>query len=156
MNKKNIFILLPLMFGLASCNPIEKEIKKEAQQYLNATADYNVSEACQHCTEETAIGLQLIEKTLLKMVDSNYLKQNTPATITITKIQISNDSSAAVAYHKKTPIQSFNDTLQMRKRNGHWMAHVPITIPAFARQKELTFNYDSVDTRNLKAVKKKE
>ena len=62
------------------------------------------------------------------MVDTNYIKSDTPASIEIRHIQIVDDTSAVVTYHKTTPIKDFSSTLDVRKRHGRWLAHSPIPV----------------------------
>lgn len=112
---------------LISCN--NNGLNDAAQKYLDATGEYNIEEACKYATPETAAGLRNIGNTLMKMVDSSYIRANTPATINITSTHIVNDTIAKVAFHKKTPIQEFDDTLTMVNRNGTWMATLNIAVP---------------------------
>ena len=60
------------------------------------------------------------------MLDTGYIAKDTPASIEIISTNILSDSSALVVYHKTTPIKDFTDTLELRKRDGNWLAHSPI------------------------------
>ena len=42
-----------------------------------------------------------------------------------------NDTCAVATYHKITPKKDFSDTLQLRKRDGKWYAHV---LPKIAEE----------------------
>ena len=137
-------LLISLLALMAACQTPESDIRRVAQKYLDATGEYSIDEACLYCTDETKTGLRTIEQTLMTMLDSSYIKQNTPARIKITSIEIIDDTSATVAYHKKTPINEFDDTIKMRKRNDEWQAHMPVKIPALFQKKTHTFNYDTI------------
>ena len=118
-----------------------------AQKYLDATGRYDIPEACLYCTQETADGLRTLDTTLLLRVDSSFIQQNTPATILITSVTIDNDSTATIAYHKKTPIQEFDGELKMVKHDGKWMAHAPVKIPAILRKQHQTFNPKDIEQK---------
>ena len=60
-----------------------------------------------------------------KKVVGSYIKSDTPAKIYIVDTKIVNDTCAVATYHKITPLKDFSDTLELRKRNGEWYAHVP-------------------------------
>lgn len=59
----------------------------------------------------------------MPILDSSYIEKNTPATIRIDSVTFSSDTSATVYYYKKTPIREDNISLEMRLRNGEWLAH---------------------------------
>ena len=65
-------------------------------------------------------------KALVRMIDTAYIKSDTPASIEIVNVRIISDTVASVQYHKQTPIKDFIDTLELRKRDGRWLAHSPI------------------------------
>lgn len=128
---------------LASCTTTEDRIKKEATGYLNATAAYDVDEACKYCTDETAAGLKLVQQTILPQLDSNYLNQNKQATISLLGVEQVNDTMAKVIYSKVSPVTCYSDTLKMLRRNGKWMAHAPMAVPPIAKKSTHTFHYDT-------------
>ena len=128
---------------LVSCTSAEDNIKKEASAYLNATATYNIEEACKHCTNETAEGLKTVQEAILQQLDSAYLNQNKQATIAILGVERINDSIAKVAYSKKTPLTQYVDTLRMVQREGIWMAHMPMNIPPIVRKSHHVFHHDT-------------
>lgn len=126
---KKTLIAFIIVCIAAACSTEKKQINDAARHYLQATADYDVSTAINYCTPETGNALRTIERTLLSIADSNYIKENTPAEITLKKTILTTDTTAKVAYHKKTPIQQFSDTLNLVKRDGRWMAQINIAIP---------------------------
>ncbi len=144
---------LPLLAAallVVGCTPKDPDIRQAAQRYLDATATYDVSSAVEYCTPSTAEGLKAIEKHLLSLADSSLLQANMPATIRISAVERTSDSTATVQYHKKTPIKQFDGTLDMVLRDGRWLAHLPISLPNVMHtdgQKVREFNYDSIAQR---------
>lgn len=145
--KTKVFAIALITIFINACVGEERDIRRNAQKYLDATGEYNIDEACRYCTAETQSGLIAIEQTLIPKLDSTYIEQNTPAHIKITSTKIVNDTTAKVNYHKKTPIDEFDGTLTMKKRNGIWQAHMPANIPPILRQKEHTLNIDSIESK---------
>lgn len=130
MNKHRyiLFIALTFIFWGACSN--NKEIKEAAYQYSYAMANYRVDEAEQYSTQETISSTLEMARRMIMKIDTSYIISDTPAKITITKIEQTSDTSAYAIYHKVTPIKDFSDTLQLRKREGKWLAHAPIkTVP---------------------------
>jgi hypothetical protein len=117
--------------SLLSCCKSEKSlIEQSAMGYLTAMGNYKISEAEPYATEETIENtLHAIEKYIMPNLDPNVIKQNTPATIEITDINIVNDTIAEVVYKKTTPIQVQEGKLDMVKRGDEWKAQVSIQIP---------------------------
>ena len=153
--KKTLFVIALATMLSASCAGGKHQIKSVAKKYLYATSEYNINEECRYATPETVEGLRTVEKTIMRMVDPEYIKKNTPAKITINDIYFDNDSVANVVYHKKTPIQEFDDTLCMVKYEGEWKAQIRIKLPDVIVGNESTvinserkavtkFNYDSI------------
>lgn len=97
------------------------KLSKETLSRLNAITD------C--CTPETAEGLRIIQKRVLPQLDSDYLRQNSQAEVKITGIEMEGDTIAKVAWWKKSPTDTFSDTLKMVKRDGQWLADVRFVIP---------------------------
>ncbi|MBP5327387.1 MAG: DUF4878 domain-containing protein [Bacteroidales bacterium] len=164
--KKILFVICLATLLSASCASDKHQVKSAAQHYLDATGDYNIDEACKYATPETVKGLRTIEKTVMRMVDPEYIKKNTPAKITIKDIIYTNDSVARVAFHKKTPIQEVDDTLMMVRYNGEWKAQIKIKVPDIlagdestvidSDQKAVTkFNYDTITTLEVGDPNKK-
>lgn len=127
--KQNITLaLLATALLLTACASDEEKIEKAAYKYSYAMANYDVDGAEKYATPETVETTLNTARGLLPMVDTNYIKSDTPATIEITNIQIVDDTSAVVTYHKTTPIKDFSSTLDVRKRHGRWLAHSPIPV----------------------------
>jgi len=127
--KKNITLaLLATALLLTACASDEEKIEKAAYKYSYAMANYDVDGAEKYATPETVETTLNTARELLPMVDTNYIKSDTPATIEIRHIQIVDDTSAVVTYHKTTPIKDFSSTLDVRKRHGRWLAHSPIPV----------------------------
>ena len=107
----------------------ERQIKDSAYNYANAMANYQVAEAKAYATEETQHTTLVVAERLVKRVDPEYIASDTPAQVTILSAEKTSDTSAYAVYHKKTPIKDFTDTLQLRKRQGKWLAHVELQAP---------------------------
>lgn len=108
-------------------------VEKVAYNYSYAMANYQVDEAQKYATEETKSTTLTMARNIVAKVDSNYIKSDTPASIEIVEVRMLNDTSAVATYHKKTPIKDFSDTLELRKRDGQWYAHV---IPLMREEPE--------------------
>lgn len=132
---------------LAACSSQERTVRNVAQHYLDATGRYDVPDACRYCTPETADGLRMLDSTTMRLVDSSYIAKNMPAKIKITSLVMTSDTSAEISYHKHTPIAELDGTLIMVLRDGQWMAHVPIKIPAMFRQSEHKMDYEEIDQK---------
>ena len=144
MKRVYFIVFTSLFFLLTSCQTDEGKVKSAAQLYLDATGRYDVATACQYCTEETANGLRQIDTTVMRMVDSSYIRNNTPAKIKITDVSIIDDTSADVKYHKRTPISDFDGSIQMRYRDGRWLAHKPVYVPSTFSKSHYECNEDSL------------
>lgn len=128
MKQNNTLALLATVLLLTACASDEEKIEKVAYKYSYAMANYDVDGAEKYATPETVETTLNTARGLLTIVDTNYIKSDTPATIEITNIQIVDDTSAVVTYHKTTPIKDFSATLDVRKRHGRWLAHSPIPV----------------------------
>lgn len=117
-------LLLCVVVCFVSCG--NKEIKDAAYNYNYAVANYHLDEAEQYCTLETSATLLNTARNLMQFVDSSYIASDTPATIVIVSVRQMSDTTAYVVYHMQTPIRELSDTLEMRKRDGRWLAHSPI------------------------------
>lgn len=122
--KKVSIMLVAVLFFSCCCKHEQKMVEKAAYEYSYAMANYQVDEAEKYATEETKSTTLNMAKKIVKMVDPNYIKSDTPATIDIIDVKLVNDSCAVATYHKITPQKDFSDTLQLRKRDGKWYAHV--------------------------------
>lgn len=129
-NKTFILILLTISALFAGCNSEKRMIEQSAMGYLTAMGNYRISEAEPYATEETIENtLHAIEQYIMPNLDSNVVKSNTPATIEITNITITDDTLAEVSYVKTTPITAQEGKLNMVKRGNDWKAQVSIVIP---------------------------
>ena len=98
--------------------------------YLTAMGNYRIQEAEAYASEETIENtLHVIEEVIMPNLDTNYVKQNTPATIEIKEVNQLSDTTAQVKYVKTTPIQVQEGSLDMVKRNQEWKALVIIQLP---------------------------
>lgn len=137
MKKIALAIMATAVFTCCGCKHEQKMVEKAAYQYSYAMANYNVDEAAKYATEETKNTTLKIAKSLVQRVDSSYIKSDTPANIEIINVEMVNDSMAVAVYHKKTPLKDFSGTVDMRKRNGQWYAHVtPRVISDSLKQKQ--------------------
>lgn len=123
--KKYFSLGLLLLFCFA-CDNENGQIKQAAYGYSIAMANYDIDGAETFCTEETSASLLKTARYLMQFVDSSYIASDTPATIDIVSVKRLSDTTAYAVFHKRTPIKDFTDTLQMRKRDGRWLAHDPI------------------------------
>ncbi len=122
--KKVFFLLIATVFFSCCCKHEQKMVEKVAYDYSYAMANYQVDEAEKYATDETKNTTLTMAKDIVKKVDPNYIKSDTPATIEIIDVKMENDTCAVATYHKITPLKDFSDKLELRKRNGKWYAHV--------------------------------
>lgn len=122
--KKICIMLIAIPLFACCCKHEQKMIEKVAYEYSYAMANYQIDEAEKYATEETRNTTLMFAKGIVKKVDPNYIKSDTPAYIDIIDVKIVNDTSAVATYHKTTPMKDFSDTMELRKRNGKWYAHV--------------------------------
>lgn len=127
MQYRNIILTAFFSAILLSCNTRnEEEVLQVAEPYIKSLAEYDIESARPYATQETIETLlDKVEKNILPSLDTNYIKQNTNAEITIQRVEFASDTSATVFYNKKTQIQNTNTKLEMRYRNGKWLAHQP-------------------------------
>ncbi len=134
-----------------SCKHEEKMISEAAYNYSYAMANYNLNDAAKYATEETKTTTLVKADYLVKAVGEEYVKSDTPASIEITEIEITNDTTAVVVYHKKSPLKDFSDKLELRKRDGKWLAHRPIKeLPPAATPSKPNNDIHEVDVTKLK------
>lgn len=82
-----------------------------------------------------------------------YIRRNTPAEITITGVDIIDDTTAIVSFHKSTPIQEQDGTLDMHKRGNRWLAHVLINLPPLIKDTQNdTLQFPKRDTLHLQVL----
>lgn len=124
--------------GCTNSNNPKRDIKKAAYGYLDAMANYRVDDAMRYCTRETQESVLVRARQLVATVEEGYIESDTPAKVTIKKIELTSDTTATVYYHKKTPLKKQDGELQMVLRRGYWRAHVvlpkrkPISTDEFA------------------------
>ena len=126
--KKSAAILYASVLAAAlttACNPEKEAAKSVAYEYSAAMANYDIDKAETYVTPETKETLRRA-RNIVRGVGEEYIRQDTPATIEITDITIKDDTIAVASYHKHTPIKDFDGTLDLRKRNGNWLAHCPL------------------------------
>lgn len=122
------FFLLAIVLSLFACSNTEEQIREAAYNYSYAMANYDIDGAEPYADEETIQTTLATGRLLLQRVDKNYIKRDTPATITIEDIAMINDTAAVVDYHKVTPIKDFRDTVEVRKYGQRWLVHTPIKV----------------------------
>ena len=115
------------LFLMVACKSDEEKARNVAYNYIYAMANYNVSDAEKYATDETIETTIEMAYTFLPHIDHNYINSDTPATIEITNIDFSSDTSATASYIKNTPIKhNMEGKLELRKRRGKWLAHNPL------------------------------
>lgn len=131
-NTATIIAALALgLFMLVGCKSDQALIEDAAMGYLTAMGNYKIKEAEVYASEETIEKtLHVIEESIMPNLDSNFIKQNTPATIVIQEVNLLTDTTAEVKYVKTTPIQVQEGKLDMVKRDKEWKAQVQIQLPA--------------------------
>lgn len=118
--------IIPLLL-FAACASDSEKAQKVAYKYSYAMANYNVADAEKYATPETIETTIEMAYTFLPHIDHNYINSDTPATIEITNIDFSSDTSATASYIKNTPIKhNMEGKLELRKRHGKWLAHNPL------------------------------
>ena len=130
MRKFSLMLAAGIIFCCCGCKSDKSLAEQAAYNYSLAMANYQVDEASKYATEETQNTILKTAKRLVEKVDSSYIKSDTPATIEITYLEMTSDTSAVATYHKVTPTKNFTGTVEVRKRDGEWKAHVvPRVIP---------------------------
>lgn len=127
---RNITFILLSLLTLAACSTESSKIKQAALQYSTAMGNYDFDEARKFATEQTCnITIDFYQHIALPNLDTAYIRANTPATITITKVEQTSDTTATAYFHKTTPSSSADGDLNLVKRQGEWKADVVIAIP---------------------------
>lgn len=134
-------LLLASAILLFSCSSNKSDVRQAAYDYCFAMANYDVDRAEQYATKETREVTLIMARNLVKAVGKDYIASDTPASIEIQSVRIDNDTIAHATYHKVTPIKDFVDTLELRKRDGVWLAHA--LVP--------TVKHDQPNTDNSKS-----
>lgn len=127
------YLLLSITAFLIACSGENAAIKEVAYNYCYALANYRLDDAEHYCTEETRCTFIETARFMVSLVDTAYIISDTPATVDILSVECVSDTTAIVEYRKVTPIKDNTYTLQMRKRDGRWLAHDPIKNNADAQ-----------------------
>lgn len=133
---KLFFLLCFIGAGLSyACQSEQNAVEKAAYGYLDAMGNYRIKDAEKYASPTTVENtLHNIEQYIMPKIDTTYVASNTPATIEITGVTITTDSTATVQYTKTTPIQVQNGELELVKIGGKWLAEVSIQIPAVFKE----------------------
>lgn len=154
MKRKTLLIIAALGTLLSGCATDQKRIEKAAYGYLDAMGNYRFDDAYDYATQETQTNtLDVIQQRIMPTTDMDYIHRNTPAEITITGVTIIDDTTALVSFHKSTPIQEQDGTLDMHKRGNRWLAHVLISLPPLINDsKNDTLQLPTRDTLHLQVL----
>lgn len=160
--KRNLLWIVALLLCVA-CASEKKDIEKAAYGYLDAMGNYRIEDAKPYASRQTCENtLEVLQKSLMPKVDTNYIKSNTPATIEILGVEVLSDTTAVVNYKKTTPITVQNDgRLDMIKEDGRWSAEVIIALPPIVEmdstelQSKISSRLDSLKNRKFTIVEKK-
>lgn len=133
-----IALAMAAIVCLAACDSEKRQIEKAAYGYCHATANYDIDAARPFCTEETSRTTLVKAKELMALVEPDVIEANMPAEIAITGVRQTSDTAAIATYHKSTPIKSYTDSIELRKRDGRWLAHSPLAQKRDARNKRRT------------------
>lgn len=126
MNKfARILLAACLVVSLMACRSEERKAERVAYLYSEAMANYHIDDAEPYVTEETLPTLDFLRR-LVKEVPPEYIERDTPATIEITQVSLTSDTTAWAHYHKTTPNKDFRDSIPMVRREGQWRIHIPM------------------------------
>lgn len=156
---KRILLFLSVMLLFWACKNETRQIESVAYAYLDAMGNYRIEEAEAYASDETIeTTLHWIENNIMAGVDTNaelaqYIKSNTPATITINKVGLLNDSVATVNFTKVSPIQTHSRDLSLVKRNGEWKVFQIIQVPDVVQYALDTNRTPRADTTGLRVSK---
>ena len=128
MSKKKLFFAACIALLATSCTSTQDLVEDVAYKYSYAMANYDIDQAEQYADKETKETTITTGRGMLTLVDSNYIKSDTPANIEIVATEMTSDTSAIVTYHKTTPIKDFTGTVEVRKRDGEWLVHSPTRV----------------------------
>ena len=121
--KISLLATLCLLFAVA-CTNKPNEMEQAAKGYLQAMGNYKMDEAAPYATRQTRENAIPTMKKIMSMADTVYIKQNTPATITIKGSRLLTDTSARVYYHKHTPIKDVDDSVTLLLEEGQWLVDI--------------------------------
>ena len=141
-----LIILVAFLFMCCGCKSDRNLAEKAAYNYSFAMANYQLDEAAKYATVETQNTVLVRAEQRLQKLDSSYIKSDTPATIEITDVNFTSDSTAIATYHKTTPIKNFSGELELRKRDGEWYAHVVPPVESESAKKQRHERHAKYDT----------
>ncbi len=146
--------LLPLLLVLTSCTSTKDQVSKAAYNYLDAMGNYRIDEAYAYASKETQeTTLDFIKNNIMPIMDSVVYRNETPAVITISNVELTSDTTATVLFHKSTPTSERNNLLSMVYRDGKWQANVIInTNQNKALDGKKVHKMDSTRYRNLEGL----
>lgn len=134
---KHITPILPVvaLLLLAGCNGDKKQIQEVAYGYVMATGNFQIDDAMPFASKETRESTIPMMKYLLEHTDTAFLQMATPATATIDRVEVYDDTALAF-YTKTNPIGTTSDTLVLIKEEGQWLVYFPIEFPAITPDDE--------------------
>lgn len=128
MELRKLSLLTAAILVITGCNSDKKQIIKAAEGYLEATGNYRIEEAYPYASKETReTTLRYISEIIIPMTDTNYIKSNSPAEISIDSILYSTDT-AWVFYTKTTPLKTLQNTICLIREDGEWLVDVPLDL----------------------------
>ena len=132
MKTHRLFLLLSIaaLLTTACTGKEDKAIEEAAYGYAQALADYSVDDAVPYASQRTAEVTLDYYRAIVANTDSSIIASNTPASITITKVERLTDSTADALYHKSSPLTQLDDTLHLVKEKGRWVVNDVLVIPA--------------------------
>lgn len=162
MTIKKTYHFIPLLFAallLCSCTSIQerrntqKAIKNNAYHYVDAMANYRIDDAEPYCTQETRDGVLTTGRRLMAAVTPGYIESDTPATVTIEKVELTSDTTAIVSYHKITPIKDMRGDVPLVLRDGEWLVHI-ILKSSNNNEERPVLTHDTINGREVIGFKK--
>lgn len=114
---------MALLFCACGSDNTKKAVEDAAYHYLDAMGNYRVDDAEPYCTKETQDGVLEYSRQLIQVVRPGYIESDTPASITISNIDITSDTTAVVCYRKVTPIKDQEGNVDLVKRGDRWLVH---------------------------------
>lgn len=155
-----IFACLLTLCSFFACQqqtPEEVQLRHAAQGYLDAMANYRIEEARNYASEETCEGyIKFCLNVVMPNLDSNAradIAANTPATVKLGDITYTSDSTATIAFVKRTPKKKQDGTLNMIKREGEWRAHLLVSLPPIVSA-AARLSQDSLTDEDLQAFRR--
>ena len=122
---KKSLIVVAVGLTMASCSN-RAAVERRAYQYLVHTSAYDIEAARHYVTPETDSTTMVVARNLMVDVDSTYTASDRPAQLSLLRTTITDDTTATVCYHKRTPLKNFTDSLALRRRDGRWLIHNPM------------------------------